>query len=327
MKLKKFLVIIISLLCFAGLAVTLSKQQSQRADQVLTNNGLSSPYYKFSTKRKVTIKSFLKHINKKYQKQHLQIHFKNKFDESRILIWANYNLKSQPMAKGNSRYFNKSDFTGKIPFAVISAETNKNLVTLQGNRYVKEGSKYYSVIGQLKQNNESPNGQTAYYLTTGIEQPTANERLNNFKIIIDGLNKRDLNQLQSYLRGNVQTIDYAKTYNRQHGISPTKKLLLALFCVVLALIDSAIWALLDSVPLKKIYFKNEILSRLLTSSGVRCIFIDLLLLLITYFVFPIFLFYSDRLELFKLLAFVYLMQVFTFAGVIFLMRGRKKKND
>lgn len=326
MKLKRLIVILVSLLCFIGLGVTLSKQQSQRADQILTHNGLSSPYYIFTTNKKKTIRTFIKYLEKNWPKSNLQVHFKTKKNPNRILIWSNYNLKSQPMAKGSSRYFNKSNFQGSISFAVISAQTQDNLIIAQGNRYLKEKNNYYSVLGQLKENTESPYAQTAYYLTTGVEQPTSKSELRHYDITIDGLPKKDKTRVQKYLAASVKTVDYAKSYNRQHGINPTKKFLFSTICIILALIDSAIWAILASSPLKNTHFKHSAFQRLLANSSIRFILIDTILMLIAYGVLPTLLFYSNYLQLFFLFTIVWILQLFTFGLTLYVNRQRKDKD-
>ena len=219
MKIKRLILLIISFLAFLGLGLILSRQQSQRADQVLSNNGLSSTYYVFNPKKKHNIKQFLTYINKNSSHDKVQIHFESDYIPDRVLIWANYNLKSQPLAKGSSRYFSKNDFDGTIPFAVISSDTKDRVVTLQNNHYLKENNDYVTIIGELKKNNESQNGQAVYYLSTGINQPTAKESITNYKVVVDGLNKNEANALQHYLRGSMQIKDFSKTYNRQHGIA------------------------------------------------------------------------------------------------------------
>lgn len=325
MKFKKFCVIVISLLCFVGLAITLSMQQSQRADQVLNNNGLSSPYYILTPRKNMSIKHFLTYLDKHYNK-HLQVHFKSQYDNERILIWANYNLKSQPMSKGNSRYFTKSDFAGHIPFVVISAQTHDNLITTQNNKYIKEGSHYYSVIGELKRNFENPNGQNAYYLSTGIDQPTAKENIRNFNITIDGLNKKDLPAIKKYTKANIKTVDYTRTYNKRHGISPTKKFIFSVLCIIIAAIDAFIWAILDSVPLKRNYFKNAVLRKLLRSSGIRFIFTDGVLMFLVYGLLPLGFFFSNHSQLFGLLFGVFVLQCFTFGMTMLFIRRKDQTN-
>lgn len=325
MKIRNFIVTLISLLCFLGLAISLSRQQSQRADQILSNSGLSSPYYVYQTKSNKPIKSLIKYLNRNWQNSNLQVHFRSKYNSNQILIWSNYNLKSQPMANKDSRYFNKSDFQGQIPFAVISAQTKENLVTLQGNRYLTENNHYYSVIGQLKENMESPYRQTAYYLSTGEKQSTGDARLNNFNIVIDGLSKNDKQKVANYLKGSVVTVNYAGKYNKQHGISPTKKFIFACFCIIVALINSGIWATLSISTITKFKIKNALLNKLFTNSFVRFLLINTGLFLISILLPPLFMFYSNLSQLFLLLGFLWLMETFTFLLILFLTRYRREK--
>ncbi|WP_256979022.1 hypothetical protein [Lactobacillus taiwanensis] len=274
MKIKRIILLIISFLTFLGLGLILSRHQSQRADQVLNNNGLSSTYYVFNPKKKHNIKQLLTHVNEKYFRDKVQIHFESDYIPDRVLIWANYNLKSQPLAKGSSRYFTKSDFTGSIPFAVISADTKSRVVILQNNHYLKENNDYVTIIGELKKNNESQNGQAVYYLSTGINQPTAKESILNYKVVVDGLNRNEANSLHHYLGGKMQVVDFSKTYNKQHGISPTKKLIGAIFCAVVALIVAALEAILAENPVNLKFVPGKIWTNLLADTGLRFFLAD-----------------------------------------------------
>ena len=87
MKIKRLILLIISFLAFLGLGLILSRQQSQKADQVLSNNGLSSTYYVFNPKKKHNIKQFLTYVNKKFSHDKVQIHFESDYIPDRVLIW------------------------------------------------------------------------------------------------------------------------------------------------------------------------------------------------------------------------------------------------
>ena len=325
MKIKRLILLIISFLAFLGLGLILSRQQSQRADQVLNNNGLSSTYYVFSPKKKHNIKQFLTHVNKKFAHDKVQIHFESDYIPDRVLIWANYNLKSQPLAKGSSRYFNKNDFDGTIPFAVISADTKHRVVTLQGNHYLKENNDYVTIIGELKKNNESQNGQAVYYLSTGINQPTAKESITNYKVVVDGLNKNEANTLQHYLRGSMQVKDFSKTYNRRHGISPTKKLIGAILCVVIALIIAAIAAVLAENPVNLKYVSNNIWTHLLADSGLRFFLANGIIVILTILGLQTWNFYSNHSQLYVLFLIVFTMQIITYVLMLLLIKIKKEK--
>ncbi len=325
MKIKRLILLIISFLAFLGLGLILSRQQSQRADQVLSNNGLSSTYYVFNPKKKHNIKQFLTYVNKKFSHDKVQIHFESDYIPDRVLIWANYNLKSQPLAKGSSRYFSKNDFDGTIPFAVISSDTKDRVVTLQNNHYLKENNDYVTIIGELKKNNESQNGEAVYYLSTGINQPTAKESIINYKVVVDGLNKNEANALQHYLRGSMQIKDFSKTYNRQHGISPTKKLIAAILCVVIALIVAAIAAVLAENPVNLKYVSSKIWAHLLADSGLRFFLANGIIVILTSLGLQTWNFYSNHSQLYVLFLVVFAMQIITYVLMLLLIKIKKEK--
>ncbi|MDT9605723.1 hypothetical protein [Lactobacillus johnsonii] len=325
MKIKRLILLIISFLAFLGLGLILSRQQSQRADQVLSNNGLSSTYYVFNPKKKHNIKQFLTYVNKKFSHDKVQIHFESDYIPDRVLIWANYNLKSQPLAKGSSRYFSKNDFDGTIPFAVISSDTKDRVVTLQNNHYLKENNDYVTIIGELKKNNESQNGEAVYYLSTGINQPTAKESITNYKVVVDGLNKNEANALQHYLRGSMQIKDFSKTYNRQHGISPTKKLIAAILCVVIALIVAAIAAVLAENPVNLKYVSSKIWAHLLADSGLRFFLANGIIVILTSLGLQTWNFYSNHSQLYVLFLVVFAMQIITYVLMLLLIKIKKEK--
>ena len=325
MKIKRIILLIISFLTFLGLGLILSRQQSQKADQVLNNNGLSGTYYVFNPKRKRNVKQLLTHVNEKYSRDKVQIHFESDYIPDRVLIWANYNLKSQPLAKGSSRYFTKSDFTGSIPFAVISADTKSRVVILQNNHYLKENNDYVTIIGELKKNNESQNGQAVYYLSTGINQPTAKESIINYKVVVDGLNRNEASSLRHYLGGKMQVVDFSKTYNKQHGISPTKKLIAAIFCAVVALIVSALAAVLAEKPVNLKFVPGKIWTHLLADSGLRFFLADGLIVLVTILGLQTWRFYSNHSQLYILFSIIFVMQIFTYVLMLFLIKIKKGK--
>ena len=325
MKIKRLILLIISFLAFLGLGLILSRQQSQRADQVLSNNGLSSTYYVFNPKKKHNIKQFLTYVNKNFSHDKVQIHFESDYIPDRALIWANYNLKSQPLAKGSSRYFSKNDFDGTIPFAVISSDTKDRVVTLQNNHYLKENNDYVTIIGELKKNNESQNGQAVYYLSTGINQPTAKESITNYKVVVDGLNKNEANALQHYLRGSMQIKDFSKTYNRRHGSSPTKKLIGAIFCVVIALIVAAIAAVLAENPVNLKYVPGKIWAHLLADSGLRFFLANGIIVILTSLGLQTWSFYSNHSQLYVLFLIVFAMQIITYVLMLLLIKIKKEK--
>lgn len=325
MKIKRFILLIVSFLAFLGLGLILSRQQSQRADQVLNNNGLSSTYYVFNSKKKHNVKQLLTYVNKNFSHEKIQIHFESNYIPERVLIWANYNLKSQPLAKGSSRYFNKSDFDGAIPFAVISSDTKNKVVTFQNNHYLKENNDYVTIIGELKQNNESQTGQAVYYLSTGINQPTAKETIANYKVVVDGLSKNDANILHRYLGGKMQVVDFSKTYNKQHGISPTKKLIGAILCVVIALMVATLAAVLAENPVNLKFVPGKIWAHLIADSGLRFFLANGLIVILTALGLQAWRFYSNHSQLYILFSIVFVVQIVTYVLMLLLIKIKKEK--
>ncbi|MBP2057071.1 hypothetical protein J2Z60_000233 [Lactobacillus colini] len=323
MKLKKVIIFLISLLCFIGLGITLSIQQSQQADQVLNNNGLSTKYYVYTVKKQIKVKNLLDFLNKTHNK-HLQVHLKSKYDSSRILIWANYDIPSQPLATTTSRYFTKSDFDSQIPLAVISAQTQEDIVTFQGHRYLKEDNDYITIIGQLKSNSESENSQKVYYLTTGIYQPTADEFLGDYLVSIDGLNNKQATNVRKFLGGKQEIVDFAKTYNRQHGINPTKKFLFALLCVIIILGSSVVIGILDSKNSKIAFAKKRLFKYLIKSNTFKYIFANIIAILAIFLVLQFTNFFSNNLQLFNLYAIIFVLQCCTYSGVM-MFKQRKDR--
>lgn len=325
MNLKKVIISLISILCFVGLGITLSIQQAQRANQVLNNNGLSAKYYVYTVKKNKKVKNLLEYLNK-INNKHIQVHLKSKYDSNRMLIWANYDIPSQPLARASSRYFTKSDFDSRIPLAVISSQTKEGLVLFQGHHYLKEDNRYITVIGQLKSNSDSENSQKIYYLSTGIYQPTANEALNDYQVAIDGLNDKQAASVKNFLGGEQRVVDFAKTYNRQHGINPTKKFMFATLCIIIALIASAIMGILDSKNSKVSFAKKEFLRYLIKNNAFKYVFFDLIIILAVFIVLQFTNFFSNKLQLLNLYAIIFVLQCFTYGGVIFFkqVKGNKK---
>ena len=324
MNFKKIIIFLISILCFVGLGITLSIQQSQRADQMLNNNGLSAKYYVYTVKKNKKIKNLLEYLNSMNNK-HLQVHLKSRYDNNRILIWANYDIPSQPLARVSSRYFTKSDFDSQIPLAVISSQTKEGIMTFQGHHYLKENDRYITVIGQLKSNRESENSQKVYYLTTGIHQPTANEALSDYQVSIDGLNDRQAANVKKFLGGKQKVVDFAKTYNRQHGINPTKKFIFAILCVIVALATSAIMGVIDSKNSKLAFAKQSFLRYLLKNNTFKYVFSNIIVILAIFVILQFTNFFSNRLQLLSLYAIIFILQCLTYGGVMFFKQVKKDK--
>lgn len=322
-NMKKFLLIVTIFLAFVGLAFTISIKQSQNADIILTNNGLSSSYCVYQPNLKLKIRKLLQYLDKNCKSSKLQVQLKSKYDTDEILVWANYNIKGQPVIGDNARYFNKAEFQGNVTFAVISAHTPvANIVTSQNNRYLKYEGQYISIIGQLKANDQSEIQQSAYYLTTGIQQQTGNNTLNNYKIIVDGLNKKQAKKVGHFLKAKAIWVNFAQTYNLKHRINPTKKLVFGIICILF------IWGISAMIAYSCHFNRRD----LAITKGKHSMIVNILqfniisfiMICIIYFIVPMVWFYSNSSAVLKLFIFIFIIQSAIYDGIIFVSPKRRQ---
>ena len=158
-----------------------------------------------------------------------------------------------------------------------------------------------------------------------IFQLELKESITNYKVVVDGLNKNEANALQHYLRGSMQIKDFSKTYNRQHGISPTKKLIGAIFCVVIALIVAAIAAVLAENPVNLKYVPGKIWAHLLADSGLRFFLANGIIVILTSLGLQTWSFYSNHSQLYVLFLIVFAMQIITYVLMLLLIKIKKEK--
>lgn len=320
-NIKKVFLLIINLLALVGIGLSLSLQQSQQADRILNNNGLSPKYNVYTVKNKKTVRNLITSLSK-YKNEQIQVHLKSKYDTNRVLIWANYTPTSLPLAKSNDRYFSKSDFTNQVPLAVVGEGAKSNIVTYQNHPYLKLDNEYISIIGQFK-NSAKAKG---YYLITGLNLPTANEKLKNYTISVDGLNNKQAIALSRDLKSAYKVVDYATTYNRQHGINPTKKFIFTLGCIVVILIVSWIWGLMDSIGKRKLLVKQDIIRFLIKNNIFRFVMENLILIGFTYLAIQALCFFLNKKSLLGLYFIIYLLECVTY-GLSLLFNHRKDKKD
>ena len=319
-NIKKVFLLIINLLALVGIGLSLSLQQSQQADRILNNNGLSPKYYVYIVKNNKTVKNLITSLNK-YKNEQIQVHLKSKYDTNRVLIWANYTPTSLPLAKSNDRYFSKSDFTNQVPLAVVGEGAKNDIVTYQNHPYLKLDNEYISIIGQFK-NSAKAKG---YYLITGLNLPTSNEKLKNYTISIDGLNNKQAARLGQDLKASYKVVDYATTYNRQHGINPTKNFIFTLGCVVVMLIVSWIWGMMDSIGKRKLLVKQDIIHFLIKNNIFRFVMENLILIGFTYLAIQGLCFFLNKQSLLGLYFIIYLLEWMTYS-LSLLFNHRKDRN-
>ncbi|QNQ82313.1 hypothetical protein [Lactobacillus sp. PV012] len=319
-NIKKVFLLVINLLALVGIGLSLSLQQSQQADRILNNNGLSPKYNVYKVSNNKTIKELITDLNK-YPNNQIQVHLKSKYDTDRVLIWANYTPSSLPLEKSSDRYFSKSDFTNQVPLAVVGEAAKNNVITYQNHPYLKLDNQYISVIGQFK-NSAKAKG---YYLITGVNLPTANEKLKNYIISVDGLSNKQATTLAKQLKASHKVVDYATTYNRQHGINPTKKFIFTLLCVVVILCSSWIWGMIDSNQNRRLLVKRDIIQFLVKNNIFRFVMENLVLIGFTYLAIQALCFFLNKQSLLGLYFIIYLLECATY-GLSLLFNQRKDKN-
>ncbi|MCH3990153.1 MAG: hypothetical protein LKF01_06565 [Lactobacillus sp.] len=209
MNFKKAIVLVCSFLLLLALAFPVSNLQSLTADQILSENGLSQSTRQFTPHRHVRVRTLLKRLDAGPK---VQVHLADRSQPSRVLVWSNSNLKTMPVISG--RYFDRDDFKGQVTFAVVTPNVTSKLLVTQNNRYVEDGSRYWSVIGVLKNNQQAQ--KTRYYLSTGIKQDNSRDWLNHYQLTIDGLNRNQINRLSSYLHASPQVPSFVSQFRHRH---------------------------------------------------------------------------------------------------------------
>lgn len=181
MNFKKIFLLLILLLSFLGIGTMLSNIESNYADELLEAHGLTNNTRYFRTDSDDKISTFLKYLDKNYANHQIQLHLDNNYEKKQVLVWANHAVTGLPTESG--RYFSPDDFKGQVSFVVLGPTVKLNLLDVQNNKYVILGKNYYSVIGEFK---DYPQVEMdKYYLSTGIDQPTAKDQLKNYRIVVD----------------------------------------------------------------------------------------------------------------------------------------------
>ncbi|MDF7638939.1 hypothetical protein PT285_05940 [Lactobacillus sp. ESL0791] len=318
MNYKKILLIFITFLSFLGIGSMLSNIQSREADQLLEAHGLSNNtrYLKINSKK--SISSFLKYLTKTYPNKKIQLHLDSRYGKDQVLVWANHNVVTMPTESG--RYFSSDDFTGQISFAVLGAEAKVTTVKTQNNQYILWGNRYYSVIGNLKHYRQIK--QNKYYLTTGIMQPTAQNPLKNYRVVIDAAPK-----LTQKIARHYHTQVYTPLFVKKHQsrqFSVIRELLLILLFLIIAILANVLIAVINCESARQSHLRGSLLQTLLVNRGGRLILFEALLEVLAYIFLRWRAFYSQPMHLGLLLLGSWLI---TIASYILTSIYLKRKGD
>lgn len=277
MNWKKATFIFIVFLTFLSTGWLLSGVQSKEADQLLDAHGLSNNTRYFYTKNEQSIQQFLLYLEKKYPKTNIQVHLDNQKEKNQVLVWANHQIASLPTQNGH--YFSKDDFSGKVSFAVLGPNSENNVIELQSNKYVFFNGQYYSVIGTFKNYHQSE--QTKYYLTTGINQPTAKNPLNNYRIVVDSSSKKVLKQLANHYHGQLKIPAFVKNH-QFHQLSVLNEIIGLFILWLIALIANGLIAFLEYKQVSRTHLSGSLLNNWLINRSIRLVLIEAILGVIAY---------------------------------------------
>ncbi|HBG91622.1 hypothetical protein [Lactobacillus acetotolerans] len=316
MNYKKILLIFIIFLTFLGTGSMLSNVQSREADQLLEAHGLSNNTRDIRTDSKETVKNFLQYLNKNYPHKKIQLHLDNNYEKNQILVWANHNIIGLPTESG--RYFSPDDFQGQVSFAVLGPNAEVGTAKMQNNQYVIWGNQYYSVIGTLKHYHQIE--QNKYYLTTGINQPTAQSKLNNYRIVIDSSNKV-IHRVAKHYRAKVRMPSFVKKH-QIHRFSIIRELLVILLFWIIAAVCNALLALLNWRTVKQTHLHGHLLRNWLINRSARLGLVELLVGVAAYIFLRWRAFYSKADHLGWLLLFSWLIIIVVY-GISILRLIRK----
>ena len=317
MNYKKILLLFVIFLSLLGIGVVLSNVQSREANQLLEAHGLSNNTRYIDINNKQTIGEFLQYLNKTFHNKKIQLHLDNKVQKNQVLVWANHNVITVPTETG--RYFVPDDFKGQVSFAVLGPNTKIKTLHTQGNGYILWNKRYYSVIGSLKHYHQMD--QTKYYLSTGINQPTAKEKIKNYRIVIDSNNKV-INQTAKHYHTIVHTPEFVKKH-QIHKLSIINELLMIVVCWLVIGICNMILALVNWRQVKRTNLRGSLMKNWLVNRSLRLLLVESIITLVAYIFLCWRAFFSKTNHLIELSILSFIVMVLSYGLEIIILKRRE----
>lgn len=287
MNFKKIILLLVPLLTYLCLGTMLSNIESGYADELLEAHGLTNNTRYFRTNSKESISSFLRYLDKNYNRHQIQLHLDSNYEKDQVLVWANHSVKSLPTETG--RYFSPDDFKGTVSFAVLGPATKINLLNVQNNKYVILGQRYYSVIGEFK---DYPQVEMdKYYLSTGIKQPTAKDQLKNYRIVVDGA-PNVINKIAKHYNGKLHIPSFVQEHHRDR-LSVLPDLLLMLVGLIIGIFSNLLLASLIKRQAKLTHLHGDLLRNWVINRSARLFMIEGVFAIASYFFLRWHAFYSS----------------------------------
>lgn len=305
MNYKKIILLLCTLVCVLVSGVMISNVQSRQADDLLEAHGMSNNtrYITIDSNKKVA--SFLKYIDENYK--NVQIHFEDRYTQGKVLVWANQTVTPLPTYVG--RYFSKDDFKGRVSVAVVEYGSSLNTEEVQNNKYLINGQTYYSVIGQLKRNKSVPSNM--FFLSTGINQPTAQTALSNYRIVLDAAPKT-IAKISKHYHAEVKTPVFVKRHHQHYLIYIIPEIIVALLMIIILASLAWIAAKLLVAQAKISGLKGRLLTNWIINRALRLILIVGLIMIISLVFLNTHAFYSNRTMLSWIVGLEFCLQFVTF---------------
>lgn len=261
----------------------------------------------------------MRYLDKDYANHQLQLHLDSNYEKKQVLVWANHTVKSLPTEEG--RYFSPDDFKGKVSFAVLGPATEVNLLNVQNNKYVVLGQNYYSVIGEFK---DYPQVEMdKYYLSTGIDQPTAKDQLRNYRIVIDGA-PNVLDRIAKHYHAQLHVPSFVKEHHRDRW-SVVPYILLLLVAELFGIGGNVLLAILIKRQAKLTHLHGELLRNWVINQSVRLFMIEGALGIFTYIFLRYHAFYSTYSSLIITLIVSWLIFIAAFCVTIYCLARKDRK--
>lgn len=321
MNYKKLILLVAVFFSLLGIGAMLSNVQSREANQLLEAHGLSNNTRYITVKNKQSVKNFLEYLNKRFPKQKIQLHLDNKVQKDQVLVWANHTVITLPTDTG--RYFAPGDFQGQVSFAVLGPDASVKTLHTQGNDYVLWNKKYYSVIGNLKHYHQMD--QSKYYLSTGINQPTANGKLKNYRIVIDS-NSKTIKKIARHYHVKIHVPNFVRKH-QIHRLSVIKEILgMILFWLIIG-ISNTILALVNWRQLRITNLRGSLKRNWLINRSLRVLLIEGVITIAAYAFLCWRAFFSKVNHLALLMFLSVIVMIISYGFEIIILRRRDTRND
>ncbi|TSO26350.1 hypothetical protein [Lactobacillus sp. LL6] len=317
MNYKKILLLFVIFLSLLGIGAVLSNVQSREANQLLEAHGLSNNTRYININNKQNIGEFLQYLNKTFHNKKIQLHLDNKIQKNQVLVWANHSVITVPTETG--RYFVPDDFKGQVSFAILGPDTKIKTLHAQGNSYVLWNKRYYSVIGNLKHYHQMD--QTKYYLSTGINQPTAQERIKNYQIVIDS-NTKVINQIAKHYHVSVHTPEFVKKH-QIHRLSVINEILMIIGYWLVIAICNMILALVNWRQARRTNLRDNLMKIWLINRSLRLLLIEGIVTLAAYIFLCWRAFFSKTDHLVELLILSFIAMILSYGLEIIILKRRE----